>query len=203
MNVNAPARPFSGTMDVDEFTAFMQTRPKGEHWDLIEGVAVMMASPTVVHQRIAHNLCNLLTSAFAARGLELFAYTGLSVRTPGLTNFQPEPDVVVLPGDASYDLYSEHFQLAVEVLSPSNTRKEIDLKLNRYREAPANLYSVVIESRKFLVEIYARSRDWHMVRLTNPDDFIEMPEFGLRCSLADIYRGTPLIPLRGRSASRN
>src|SRR5882672_7195598 len=128
MNVNAPELPFSGTMDVDEFMAFLQTRPKGEHWDLIEGVAVMMASPTVVHQRIAHNLCNLLTSAFAARGLELFAYTGLSVRTPGLTNFQPEPDVVVLPGDASYDLYSEHFQLAVEVLSPSNTRKEIDLK---------------------------------------------------------------------------
>jgi hypothetical protein len=30
-------------MDVDEFMAFMDTRPKGEHWDLIEGVAVMIA----------------------------------------------------------------------------------------------------------------------------------------------------------------
>jgi hypothetical protein len=41
MNVNAPAS-LSGTMDVDEFMAFMETRPKEEHWDLIEGVAVMM-----------------------------------------------------------------------------------------------------------------------------------------------------------------
>jgi hypothetical protein len=35
MTVNAPASLF-GTMDVDEFMAFMETRPKGEHWDLIE-----------------------------------------------------------------------------------------------------------------------------------------------------------------------
>src|SRR5712691_13085461 len=80
MTVNAPTS-LSGTMDVDEFMAFLETRPKGEHWDLIEGVAVMMAPPTVVHQRIAHNLCNLLTTAFAARGLDLFAYPGLGVRT--------------------------------------------------------------------------------------------------------------------------
>ena len=104
MTVNAPAPALSGTMDVDEFMAFLETRPKGERWDLIEGIAVMMAAPTAVHQRIAHNLCNLLLAAFAARGLDLFAYTGLAVRTPGLRNFQPEPDVVVLPGAASYDL---------------------------------------------------------------------------------------------------
>jgi hypothetical protein len=42
MTVNAPAS-LSGTMDVDQFMAFMETRPKGEHWDLINGVAVMMA----------------------------------------------------------------------------------------------------------------------------------------------------------------
>ena len=80
MTVNAPARPLSGAMDVDEFMAFLETRPKGEHWDLIEGIAVMMAPPSVAHRRIAHNLCNLLTTAFAARRLDLFAYTGLGVR---------------------------------------------------------------------------------------------------------------------------
>jgi len=155
MTVNAPAPALSGTMDVDEFMAFIETRPKGEHWDLIEGIAVMMAPPTVVHQRIAHNLCNLLHAAFTARSLDLFAYTGLGVRTPGVQNFQPEPDVVVLPGAARYELYSEHFQFAAEILSPSNTRTEIGVKLRRYREAPDNLYVIVIDSRELLVEIYA------------------------------------------------
>jgi Uma2 family endonuclease len=194
MNVNTSATPFSGSMDVDEFMAFLETRPKGEHWDLIEGIAVMMAPPTVVHQRIAHNLCNLLHAAFAARRLDLFAYTGLGVRTPGVHNFQPQPDVVVLSGAAKYELYSEHFQLATEVLSPSNTRTEIDLKLRRYREAPDSLYVVVIDSREFLVEIYARSRDWHPAILKQADDSIEMPEFGLSCRVIDLYRGTPLDP---------
>jgi Uma2 family endonuclease len=196
MNVNAPARPHSGTMDVDEFMAFLETRPKGEHWDLIEGVAVMMAPPSPAHQRIARNLSELLNSAFAAGRLDLFAYLGIGVRTPGVRNFQPEPDVTVLPGVAGYDPYSERFRLAAEILSPSNTPAEIDLKLRRYREAPDNLYAVVIEPRAFLVEIQARRYDWKSAILKRPDDTVEMPEFGLSCRVVDLYRGTPLDPQR-------
>jgi Uma2 family endonuclease len=192
MNVTVPAQLLSGTMDVDEYMAFLETRPHGEHWDLIEGVAVMMAPPSVAHQRIARNLCELLNSAFTAQRLDLFAYIGIGVRTSGLRNFQPEPDVTVLPGVAGYNLYSENFRLVAEVFSPSNTRSEIDLKLRRYREAPENLYSVVIEPREFLVEIYAKGEDWRPVKLTTADVSIEMPEFGLSCRVADLYRGTPL-----------
>jgi len=138
MNVNAPAPPLSGTMDVDEFMAFYETRPHGEHWELIEGVAVMMAPPSYRHQRIVRNLCELLNAAFAKQGLDLFAYFDAGVRSPGVRNFQPEPDVVVVPGTAGDDLYSERFQLVAEVLSPSNTRTEIGLKVRRYCEAPDN-----------------------------------------------------------------
>jgi Uma2 family endonuclease len=193
MTISAPAS-LSGSMDVDEFMAFLETRPKGEHWDLIEGSAVMMAPPSYAHRRIAFNLCNLLNSAFTARRLDLFAYFDVGVRTPGVRNFQPQPDVAVVPGVSGYDLYSERFQLVAEVLSPSNTRQEIDLKLRRYREAPDNLYAMVIEPREFLVEIHAKNRNWQPAILMHADDSIEMPEFGLRCSVADLYRGTPLDP---------
>jgi Uma2 family endonuclease len=196
MIVHAPLQPASGTMDVDEFMAFLQTRPDGERWDLIEGVAVMMAPASYAHQRITYNLCSLLNGAFAARRLDLFAYFDAGVRSPGVRNFQPQPDVVVVPGVAGYDLYSERFQLAGEILSPTNTRAEIDLKLRRYREAPDNHYVVVIEPREFLVLIYARSRDWEPLTLTEADGRIEMPEFGLTCRVVDLYRGTPLDPQR-------
>jgi len=83
--------------------------------------------------------------------------------------------VVVVPGVAGYDLYSERFQLVAEVLSPSNTRTEIDLKLRRYREAPDNLYAVVIDPSEFLVEIHAKRTDWQPKVLKQPDDVIEMP----------------------------
>lgn len=192
MAANAPAPALSGTMDVDEFMALLEARPKGERWDLIEGVAVMIAPPSIAHQRVAHNLCNLLMNAFAAASLDLFAYIAVGVRIPGVRNFQPAPDVVVLPGLAGYELYSEQFQLVAEILSPSNTRREIDLKLRRYREAADSLYVLVIEPREFLAEIHAKRRGWEPLTCSNPSDLIELPEFRLSCHLADPYRGTPL-----------
>ena len=196
MTVNAPARPYSGTMDLDEFMVFLETRPKEQRWHLIEGTAVMMAPPTLAHQRIAWNLCELLNRAFAAKGSDLFAYHEIAIRLPGLMNFQPEPDVVVAPGTAGYELYAEDFRLVAEILSPSNTRTETELKLRRYQEAPTNLYALVIEPREFLVEIHARSRNWDPMILRQREDPIEMPELGLRCSVVDLYRGTPLAPGR-------
>jgi Uma2 family endonuclease len=194
MTVNAPARLYPGTMDIDEFMVFLELRPKEERWHLIEGNAVMVAPPSLAHQRIALNLCDLLNRAFAAQSRDLFAYHEIAIRLPGVFNFQPEPDVVVAPGTSGYELYTEGFQLVAEILSPSNTRAELDVKLRRYREAPGNLYAVVIEPRQFLVEIYARSRSWKPAVLTRADDPIEMPEFGLRFSVGDLYRGTPLDP---------
>ncbi len=196
MTVNAPARPRSGTMDIDEFMAFIEMRPKEERWHLIEGIAVTMAPPSVAHQRIVWNLCELLNRAFAARRSDLFAYHEIAVRLPGVMNFQPEPDVVVAPTPAGYDLFVEDFRLVAEILSPSNTRAEIELKLRRYREAASNLYLLLIEPRKFHVEIYARSREWRPMVLTNRADPVEIPEFSLRCTVEDLYRGTPLASQR-------
>jgi Uma2 family endonuclease len=115
---------------------------------------------------------------------------------PGVINFQPEPDVVVAPGTASYELYAEDFRLVAEVLSPSNTRPGIDLKLRRYREAPGNLYVVIIEPREILVEVYAKTRNWEPVILRQGNNLVEMPEFDLRFSVDELYRGTPLDPQR-------
>lgn len=194
MNLNTPSPPLSGTMDVEEFMAFLETRPDEERWHLIEGVAVRMAPPSYAHQRMSYNLCQILNSSFSARSLDLFAYFEAGVRSPGVRNFQPQPDVVVVPGVAGYNLYSEKFQLVAEILSPTNRRQEIELKLRRYREAPDNLYAVVVEPRELRVEIYARRNNWQPVIVTKADDRIDMPEFGLHCRVADLYVGTPLDP---------
>ncbi len=100
-------------------------------------------------------------------------------------------------------MYSEHFLLTAEVLSPSNTRTEIELKLRRYREAPDNLYAVVIDPREFRIEIHSRGRAWQPLTLADAGDVIEMPEFGLRCQVIDLYRGTVLDPQHAGFAERN
>lgn len=183
-------------MDVNEFMAFLDMRPNEERWQLIEGRAVMMAPPSLAHQRIALNLCELLNRAFSAQNHDLYAYHEVAVRLPGLVNFQPEPDVVVAAGTSGYELFADDFQLVAEVLSPSNTRAEIDLKLRRYREGSTNLYALVIDPRELLVEIHAKSRAWQAKICARADDLIEMPELGVRCFVRELYRGTPLDPAR-------
>ena len=200
MDVNTPFRPLPGTMDVDEFMAFLETRSHHERWELVEGAVAMMAPPSLAHRRIAANFSELLNRAFEAKMRELFAYIGTAARLPHLRNFQPEPDIVVVPGVAGYENYSDKFQLAGEVTSPSNSRDWIDMKLRRYREAPHNLYAVVIEPREYMVEIHARRVNWQPATLRNPDDVIEMPEFDLACRVIDLYRGTPLDPQRKATA---
>jgi hypothetical protein len=54
----------------------------------------------------------------------------------------------------------------------------------------------VIDPRKLLVELHARRDAWKPVRLMKADDPIVMPEFGLACQVADLYRGTALDPQR-------
>jgi Uma2 family endonuclease len=187
-------KPWKSTSSWRSWKRGRTKNPDEEHWELIEGVAVMMAPASYAHRRIVWNLCALLNSAFAARHLDLFAYFDVGVRLPGVKNFQPQPNAVVVPGIAGYDFYSERFQLGAEVLSPTNRRQETDLKLRRYREAPDNLYAVVIEPREFRVEIYAERGNWQPAILTKPDGLIEMPEFGLSCRVAALRRGTPLDP---------
>jgi Uma2 family endonuclease len=61
-------------LSVDAFRAFYQGRPDEERWELINGVPMMMAPPTFVHQRIARNLERLLNDALETRDPARAAY---------------------------------------------------------------------------------------------------------------------------------
>ena len=130
----ASARALSGNMQAGEFLKFLKTRPKEERWQLIEGVAVMMNPPTLVHQVIALNLRDLLKEALARKKLDLLVVNECGVKIPSVSHFLPRPDVAVIPGIADYQVYAERFLLVAEVLSPSNTKSLIAQKMQRYKE---------------------------------------------------------------------
>ena len=185
------AEPFAGTMEIEEFLTFLKGRPDEERWDLIDGVAVMMAPPTLVHQWIASNLQELLNAALSGRPLRAVQAVGL--RIPGLRRFNPEPDVAVLPGPATYSGYADTFLLVAEIVSDSNTREEIGVKVERYKQHPENLYALVIEQRSVSVELHERGgSSWSTRTLTGLDDILALPAFGFRQPLAALYAGTPL-----------
>jgi hypothetical protein len=60
---------------------------------------------------------------------------------------------------------------------------------------------LVIQQERFEVRIDLRTSDgWTETTLTRLDDTLVLADFGLRCKVADLYRGTPLVPRQPRRA---
>lgn len=176
----------------EQYLAFLRARPPEERWELIDGVAVMMNPPTYRHQEIEANLLGLLRDALGRARPDLTAVSGGGVLVEGYPRFRPQPDIVVVDRGLDETVYADRFYLAAEVLSESNTPEFIGLKVERYKQNPHNLYTLVIAQREVRIDLMSRANDWHPVVLRSLDDQFELPDLGFRCAVRDLYRGTPL-----------
>ena len=188
-------------MSIELFRAFYASRPDEEHWQLIDGVAVMMTPPTPAHQRIASNLESLLNGALESHAPDLVAYQGLGVDlAPAVERYDPEPDVLVVDAEVSRAVdarYMKRFYLAAEIVSASD-RTWVDQKREIYKLHESCSCVVSVQQDRFHVRVELRTETgWKDQILANPDDLLALPEFGLSCRLSDLYRGTPLLPRQG------
>jgi Uma2 family endonuclease len=191
MNTPFPVRK-DGKFSVEEYFALIESRPEEERWQLIDGVAMMMPPPTRVHQQIASNLAFELNTHFRARRLQLSALQEVGLMVPEAELFRPEADVAVFDAMADYESYASRFYFVAEILSDSNTDKDIAVKRQRYLQHPDNLYFVLIEQKRVRAEILPRAANWQTAVLEDLDAVLAIPEWGFRMRLADVYRGTPL-----------
>lgn len=183
-----------GTFDVDAYMAFLESRPDKEKWQLVDGVAQrIMTPPLLAHQALAAELAFALNIALRQNRPELLAYCEAGVRLPERRDFQPEPDVLVLPRRAPRGHWSDRFVLVAEILSPSNDRERIDRKVELYAEGPENLHILVISQDAVKIVHRARSSGWRPEELGDEDRLV-LPEFGLDLTVAELYRGLDLAP---------
>jgi Uma2 family endonuclease len=185
-------------LSIEAFRAFYESRPDEEHWELIDGVPMMMAPATFVHQRIASNLERLLNDALEAHDPGRAAYQrgGLNLR-PDVDNYDPEPDIVVVDVIQVPDQrYVDRFYLAAEVVSDSDSSRA-DVKREIYKLHQNCRCVLTIRQDCFEVRKDSRTdAGWQVDILEEPDGVLALPEFGLRCTVASLYRGTPLQPRR-------
>jgi Uma2 family endonuclease len=193
------AEAIPAPLSIKAFRAWVESRPEKERWELIGGVPMMMAPPTRDHQRIASNLERLLNDALEARHPELCAYqrVGLNL-APIVPDYDPEPDVAVISADERGDVrYSDRFFLAAEIVSASD-RTTVASKCEIYKGHPNCRCVLVVQQDRVEVSVAAWSESgWTERRLSNPGQELILAAFGLRCTLADLCRGTVLQP-RGK-----
>jgi Uma2 family endonuclease len=185
----------AGAFDVDRYMAFLEDRPREERWQLVDGVAQRMTPPTVVHQHIAQRLARLLNEAIDAAALDVQAYSELGVRLPATLDFQPEPDVAVIPAELPDGHWVERFFLIAEILSRSNDVESMARKVELYCSHPDNRHVLVIDQDTIRVTHRARDADWRPIELGEADR-LTLPEFGFDVAVREIYRGTKLAPRR-------
>ena len=180
-------------LSLKAFRAWSATRPDDEHWELLDGVPTRRTPPTKAHQRIASNLERLLNDALGPPP-ERAAYqrAGLNLG-PVVENYDPEPDVVVIDvAESSDERYANRFYLVAEVVSASD-RPKIEGKREIYKlHAACNCILTIQQDRHELRVDQRAGNAWTTQILTRPADELVLTDFGLRCTLADLYRGTPL-----------
>jgi Uma2 family endonuclease len=172
-------------MTVEEFLAFVETRPDEEKWELIEGEPIMNASPAYSHQMIVGNLIEILRGLQRTQNAGWRVIPGIGVRLSDIN--APVPDVMVRPRDFLKGVICDDMIVAFEVLSPSTSRRDLRWKRKAYASLPSLMHYVVIAQDSAEIRTYDRANGFAERTLSEIDATLELAALGVALPLADIY----------------
>jgi Uma2 family endonuclease len=185
-------RQTSPMLSVASFRTWLESRPDEEHWELVEGVPMMMTPPNRRHQRIASNLESLLNAALKRHNPAFVAYHDIGVNIVSTVPYDPEPDVTVIREDENPDpRYADRFYLVAEVLSESD-KAVIESKRDIYRAHPCCTCILLVRQDRMEIIVDRRTNDGWRSEVLHAADHLNLPEFGLNCLVDDAYRDTLL-----------
>lgn len=127
-----------------------------ERVELFKGKILKMSpAPAPNHQRISQKINQKLYSFFENTSCELF-YAPFDVRLPNktgeiLTVVQPDLCVICDRNKIDDKGCLGAPDLVIEILSPGNSKKEMNLKFTLYEESGVSEYWVVDSSEKFIL----------------------------------------------------
>jgi Uma2 family endonuclease len=179
-------------LTIEEFLAFTDTRPDGERWELIEGVAILNPSPVDYHQIVVTNIATYLMAHKQSSGVTWLPMIGVGTRVPISPNSLPQPDVFVKEGAATGSPVTDDAVVLFEVLSRSNTKADQAWRRKVYASVPNCQHYITVSLKAAEVDAYDREAGWKKRAATSLEDVLALPALGLAIPLADIYRWTPL-----------
>ena len=153
-----------------------------ESWDdenryeLIDGVAYMMAAPTLEHQSILGELYRQLANYLKGKSCRVF----LAPCDVCLTGLGDEDDTVVQPDiiivcDESKIVEKKRCNgapdMTIEILSPSSSRRDLFIKLKKYKDAGVREYWIVDPDTK-AVNVHILENGHYVIKSYENNDII-------------------------------
>ena len=117
------------------YEEYLKTPEIKARYDIVDGVMTMAPAPTVTHQRILRQLMRILDQFVSQQqlGEVLFAPADVIIQRDPLRTRQP--DLLFVSNERASilgDQVDGAPDLVVEILSPSNTRSDLEAKLSDY-----------------------------------------------------------------------
>ncbi|MFH2114288.1 MAG: Uma2 family endonuclease [Spirochaetota bacterium] len=171
--------------------------PDDERWEMVDGVPMAMAAPSVVHQRILMTLSIVFAAFLEGKACEVLV-APLDVLIPDGDEDDDDIDTVVQPDimvfcdrDKLLEKYARGApELVVEILSPSTSKWDQNDKFRRYERAGVREYWVIDPLGRWLC-VYASGPDGKFGK----GDLYEVP-WARKMVSSTVLEGFSLDPAR-------
>lgn len=187
-----PKLPPEQQMTVEEFLDLAQSRPQGERWELIEGVAVLNPSPAQTHQLVTSNIVTFLMRHKQTSGAPWVPLLGVGTRVPVSPNSLPQPDVYVQERSVQDEPTTDDALVIFEVLSRSNTRGDQAWRRKVYSSVENCQHYVTVSLRAAEIVAFDRSTGWTARTIEGLENRLDLAALGISMPLSVVYRYTPL-----------
>lgn len=164
----------------------------GYRYEILEGFLVKEPSPSRHHQRVSSILFRQLANFFDnfdSTGEVFFAPLDVTLTNRNVV----QPDILFVSGSHKGVKYEERIdgpcELVVEIMSPSNRRKDRIRKMEIYRKAGVPHYWLVDPEEDILEAYVLKSEYYTLIAAGGPGDKLTHPDFpGLELDLDRIFR---------------
>lgn len=163
----------------------------GFRFEILEGILVKEPSPSMHHQRVSSALYRQLANFFDdfdPEGELFYAPLDVTLTTSNVL----QPDLLFVSGTRKEIMREERIDgpcdLVVEIMSPTNHRKDRLRKMEIYRKAGISHYWLVDPEENILEAFVLRSGNYTLVFTGGPGNTFTHPEFpGLDLDLDRVF----------------
>lgn len=166
----------------------------GNRYELIDGVAYMLAAPSSIHQEIVANLTAELVFCLKGKPCKVFPSpydVRLNADTKDDTVVQPDISVICDPGKIEARGCKGAPDMVIEILSPSTALYDYNSKLSKYLEAGVREYWIVSPDER-RVQVYLFENGKGILQIYKDAEVIPVHALGdCRINLAEVFPPRP------------
>lgn len=179
-----------------DYTRWSQLPDDGHRYEVIDGVLSITTAPSFFHQWIVSRVVRQLQAQVEDSGVGVVAFAPIGLLMPGCDPVQP--DIVVVHSSDRGMIYDRRINgvpsLIVEVVSPSNSTQDTEIKRGAYARAGLPEYWIVRPAERDALVLSrpdANLGDFLQVTHVPSNGELTSATLPFRAPIAQFFAGSP------------